>query len=225
MFDLFTYSKTFRPADYERLDPELGFLHGLNAHLAGKASPAVAHPHRFWEYALALRCCLRRGADTVLDVGGGGSLFSPAAARCGLEVTQIDPGDFGPLVASQAAAVLRPIHYERSGLLEWRRGMYDVVACLSVVEHVPDDQESHFLKALLDHVWVGGVLVLTTDFHPSGRPLVEGHLRTYNAEGMEALAGALAPRARSWPLSPIWSYFGKHVYVYNFASLVVRRIS
>jgi SAM-dependent methyltransferase len=223
-----TYSRVLRPGDYDFLDPELGFLYGMNAHLS-PCPPDVPHPNRYWEYALALRCALRSGAGTFLDVGGGGGLLSPAAARCGLEVTQIDPGHFGPLVAAQAARVGRPMAFRQCYLHEHSPEEYDVVASVSVIEHTPDDVA--FLEELLRRTRVGGLIVLTTDFHPSGQPRVTGHLRTYNEARLEELVrpfgtdwdlGRLGT-VSWWPHPPDWSGFTPEVCDYTFASLVLQR--
>jgi hypothetical protein len=224
--DLPTYSKLLNPADFNLLDPELGFLYGMKAHLA-PAPPGIPHPSCFWEYALALRCCTRSDAQTVLDVGGGGGLFSPAAARCGADVTQIDPGDCAARVAAQGALIGQNIRFGNSDLQSWREGPYDVVACLSVIEHVGDD--FGFADRLLGKVRPGGLLVLTADFHPTGKRLVGGHLRTYSESSLRALMALLGRLGRPydavgcWRGEPDWSHFSPWVYDYTFASLVLRR--
>jgi SAM-dependent methyltransferase len=180
-----------------------------------------AHDARYWEYALGLRVFLQSGATSVLDVGGGGALFSPLVAKCGAAVTQIDPGDFSGIVAAESRVIEVPIGFAISDTFGWNDGPYDMVACLSVIEHVPDHELFfHKLCTLVKHK---GVLFLTTDFHPSGQAQVEGHLRTYNQDSLESLVKKAA-RHKMKPLGkPNWSYFGQHVYQYNFCSLALKR--
>ena len=78
----------------------------------------------------------------VLDVGCGGGILSEALARRGAGVTGID-------MAEQSLAVAR-LHLHESGLeIEYRLSTveafaeknaagYDIVACLELLEHVPD---------------------------------------------------------------------------------------
>jgi 2-polyprenyl-6-hydroxyphenyl methylase/3-demethylubiquinone-9 3-methyltransferase len=78
----------------------------------------------------------------VLDVGCGGGILSEAMAALGAEVTGIDAGE-------EALAVAR-LHLRESGLaVDYRLqtaegfaaeapGRYDVVACMELLEHVPD---------------------------------------------------------------------------------------
>jgi hypothetical protein len=130
-------------------------------------------------------------------------------------------GNYGQ-IALHARVIGRPIRLVNS-VLEDHQGSYDLVAVLSVIEHVKDDI-GFFLKAL-GLVNPGGCLVLTTDFHPSGGKQVEGHLRTYNAQSMDVFWG-LAGRNlfAAWGGLPNYDYFGHHVYHYSFCSLVLRRM-
>lgn len=158
----------------------------------------------------------------ALDAGGGAGLFAAGAAKCGLDVTHLEVGQFLPIIAAQGAVIGRSIYCVQSSLEEHRGGPYDLVACLSVIEHVGDDHV--FFEAALALVEMGGVLVLTTDFHPGRERKCDGHLRTYN----EASLYDLLERGRRlgfspWHGLPDWSHFGHHVYDYTFASLVLRR--
>lgn len=213
-------NKCLSETDYVTTD---SYQHVINIrhHLRG-VQHRWEHPHRRWEYGLALSALRSIDARTVLDVGGGGSVFAPAAAWINAAVTIIDPGDCSTWVEAQSAAIGKPMTYiQKEFTGESIAGKFDAVTCLSVIEHVERDEE--FLAGLVDKVSPGGLLCLTTDFHPSGETQCDGHLRTYNADGMNRLRGALTAlglRVHGQP--PDYSDFAPHVNGYTFASLVMR---
>lgn len=229
MNDLPTHSKTLDTADYALLEPEAGFLRDLARRLEGCTD--FAHPHRLWEYALALRVLLRSGHSEVLDVGGGCGMFSAAATCCGATVTHLDHGDFRGMVQEQAQRVGREINVVTRDFMDFANQKeptprpVSFIACLSVIEHVEDYLA--FFRKLLGLLTPRGVVVLTMDFHPSNQRCVDGHIRTYDAVSMLAL-NALARcdfRASSWLGIPDYSRFEPNVYDYTFASLVLRRMT
>jgi len=79
---------------------------------------------------------------TVVDVGCGGGILSEALAALGTEVTGIDAGE-APLAVAR-------LHLKESGVevdyrmstaeqfAEEASGHFDVVACMELLEHVPD---------------------------------------------------------------------------------------
>ncbi len=86
--------------------------------------------------------CVGLKGKRALDVGCGGGLLCEGMASCGAQVTGID-------VSEQALGVAK-LHMYESGLrIDYRHmtaealaqealGSFDVVACLELLEHVPD---------------------------------------------------------------------------------------
>jgi 2-polyprenyl-6-hydroxyphenyl methylase/3-demethylubiquinone-9 3-methyltransferase len=78
----------------------------------------------------------------VLDIGCGGGLLSEAMAVAGADVTGIDMA--APSLSAAKAHALDSrlnIDYRQSTAEDWARsnpGIYDVVTCMELVEHVPD---------------------------------------------------------------------------------------
>jgi len=179
------------------------------------------HPLRAWEYGLALHALSSHDCRTVLDVGGGGSIFSPAAAALGLDTIQVDPGDCAAWVAKQSKVIGRPLSYQQVPLEHFEGGLYDAVTCLSVLEHVDDDVD--FFRRLQSFVAPGGLLVLTVDWWPSGLSMIGGHLRTYNAQRLGRLISEGLLPGFSLVGLPDYVDRGNHVNSYTFASLVMRR--
>ncbi|HML42442.1 bifunctional 2-polyprenyl-6-hydroxyphenol methylase/3-demethylubiquinol 3-O-methyltransferase UbiG [Hyphomicrobium zavarzinii] len=99
----------------------------------------------------------------VLDVGCGGGLMSEPLARLGARVTGIDPGDKNIAIARDHATPQGlDIDYRvtTAEALVAAGELYDAVACLEVVEHVPD--VGAFVKTCASLVRPGGMLVLST---------------------------------------------------------------
>lgn len=149
---IFPLTKTLHPTDYNELLPELAVITPYTTELT--------HPHRAWEYAMALRAyvdwltgCARdeNTTGTAIDVGGHNSPFHKILADMEL-VGPSGPPDH-PLVLDPGAGTVSVESYV--GLPA------DVVTCISVVEHVPDLQP--FLRALVRATKPGGLLFLTSD--------------------------------------------------------------
>ena len=78
----------------------------------------------------------------VIDVGCGGGLLSEALSLRGAAVTGIDAGE-GPLAVAKLHQLESGVEVEylnatAEEMALQRPGQYDVVACLEMIEHVPD---------------------------------------------------------------------------------------
>ena len=100
---------------------------------------------------------------TVLDVGAGGGLLCEPLARLGATVTGID-------LAARSIAVAR-VHAEQSGLnITYRHisvkemaaegHQFDIVLCMEVIEHVPDQQS--FVTSCAKLVNSNGIMICST---------------------------------------------------------------
>lgn len=101
--------------------------------------------HRRWEYTMALTAIHQHGKDQkrrIVDVGGSGSPLGNIIQDCtAIPVTLVDPKDTIPL------------HEVPSD--------FDVVLCISVLEHVKELEE--FCDDLVRITAPGGLLFLTMD--------------------------------------------------------------
>jgi len=100
---------------------------------------------------------------TAVDIGCGGGLVSEPLARMGATVTAIDPSEKNIAIAKS--------HAEGQGLTIDYRAVrvedlvaegrtFDIVACLEVVEHVPDPAK--FMNECATLVAPGGLAIFST---------------------------------------------------------------
>jgi ubiquinone/menaquinone biosynthesis C-methylase UbiE len=212
-----TYCKTLDPADYALIH-ETRHADSIK-NIVGTFGGREEHPRRAWEYGLVLHALREVGCSNVLDVGGGGSAFAPAAAWIGMQVTEVDPEDYSAWVAEQSRRIGKSIRYEQCDFMAYPDREFDAVTCISVLEHVPDDFA--FYKKLARHVRPGGVLALTVDFWPDAKRKSPDHLRTYNEDRLSALAQSVPGFETLGKLD--YGHLGQYVRDYTFASLVLRR--
>lgn len=100
---------------------------------------------------------------SALDVGCGGGLVSEPLCRMGAKVTGIDPSERNIAIAkSHAAPQGLAVDYRavRVEDLAAAGETYDIVACLEVVEHVPD--VGKFISECARLVRPGGLAVFST---------------------------------------------------------------
>ncbi len=167
------FNKTIEASDYG-LSDTFQHIQNMTAILSGAYTPWGTE-HRRWEYGIVLEALRQVNAKTVLEVGGGSSMFAASAIWAGFEVTVVDPEDYTAMFEQQ----VKP----------------------------------------------GGLLCLTTDFHPSGQVQMGGHLRTYNEISLWQLRSFA--RTKGFDVfgdAPDYDHFEQNVHgLYTFASLFLQR--
>lgn len=122
----------------------------------------------------------------VLDAGcGSGRTLDDLAARGRVWGVDASP------VAARAARERghRDVRVATIQGLPFEDAQFDLVTCLDVIEHTPDDRES--LAELLRVTRPGGLLVATVPAYPSlfsAHDLANGHYRRYRAHTLRAAA-------------------------------------
>ncbi|MBT2675755.1 class I SAM-dependent methyltransferase [Streptomyces sp. ISL-14] len=96
----------------------------------------------------------------VLDAGCGKGYFARALARCG---HRVDAFDISPPAVDHARAEAGGPRYAVAALDEWRSPWpYDIVVCVDVLFHVPDDQAwAAGLRNMASLIRVTGRLIVT----------------------------------------------------------------
>ena len=100
---------------------------------------------------------------TAIDIGCGGGLVAEPLARMGATVTAIDPSERNIAIAkSHAETQDLAIDYRAARVedLVAEGRSFDIVACLEVVEHVPDPAK--FVAECAALVAPGGIAVFST---------------------------------------------------------------
>jgi ubiquinone/menaquinone biosynthesis C-methylase UbiE len=169
------YTRSLHPDDYGFL-PHAGSLRAFERELcACGVGHREWHEHRLWEYASMLQQLEELGVPkdaTILDVGSGGSFFPPYLATVGgyPHVSLTDSmkyGDITPDVVSQRAhfGIALPLY---DVLCEDMRvipdGTFDVVMCISTIEHVDANQHDAALRELCRVTTPGGLIFITSDY-------------------------------------------------------------
>lgn len=175
------------------------------------------HPLRKWEYGTILTALREFDATekgTILSVGGGGSVLEVALAWLGFEVHIVDPGDIKTWIDRQSQLVEGRLTFVQSFIDDFNPPEpYKMTIAVSVVEHVEDD--AGFLKKLIEVTEPGGLIGITTDFHPEGGVFTPGHLRTYNADTLKTLMSGVNPQGEL-----NYENFNPNVGAYTFASYI-----
>lgn len=97
---------------------------------------------------------------TALDVGCGAGLLAEPLVRLGAQVTGLDASaELIEAAKSHADAAGLSIDY-RFGELEALEGLFNLVTCMEVIEHVADP--AAFVKALAKQLAPQGLLILST---------------------------------------------------------------
>lgn len=214
---MLTFSKVLDINDYSHFTEHLAIEPIIRTL---KRNYRYEHEHRKWEYGMALRFLLQNNVKTVLDVGGGGSIFSPLLSMYGFEVTQLDAGYGEKEVEYQNQFLKNKIKFTYGDFSKDQKlGKYDAVVSISTIEHVENDED--FFNNLLKHS--KNLVFFTTDFHPSGKPFSGAHLRTYNKDSLAKLVFNSKNVTFRFPnlVLPTFVYTGDYVYDYSFASVAL----
>lgn len=148
---------------------------------------------RYWEYGTVLKMLKDYCIDTktmpmdinFLDVGSGHGLMCPALSYLyGVNVTECEPSDYqhrektNAFLKSQDAKEIRVFPVSTDNLPD---ETFDMVSCISVIEHMTADIESRCWKNLVDRIKPGGLLFIDVDCIPDpNRSYIFDNLRVHN---------------------------------------------
>ncbi|MEX2570206.1 MAG: class I SAM-dependent methyltransferase [Gemmatimonadota bacterium] len=131
--------------------------------LLAREDVSYLHPGKRWEYPWALSRAELPAGSRVLDAGAGDSIFSVYLAKRGHRVTAVDLSFAGTLGELHHV----PIEYVRADLTDLPQpsASFDAVFCISVIEHLSEEQVPKAMAELRRVLRPGGKLLLTTDYY------------------------------------------------------------
>lgn len=137
--------------------------------MEGPAQALTCHPYRLWEYASLFRLKeLGEGKLRFADVGGAGAPLAYFLAEKGHPGLAIDLQPFAVDLCNYVAAVrslpLQALVGDVGTDFADRAGQFDLVTCISVIEHVPASGRAAFLGGMGRLLRPGGILYLTFDY-------------------------------------------------------------
>jgi 2-polyprenyl-6-hydroxyphenyl methylase/3-demethylubiquinone-9 3-methyltransferase len=142
-------------ADWWNPKGSSAMLHKLNPPRLGYIRDAV---NRHWGTDEHERRPLT--GKRALDIGCGAGLLAEPLARLGAQVTGIDAAPEN-IEAAKAHAAQTGLAIEyRAGGIEAASGLYDLVTCMEVVEHVAEP--AAFVRGIADALAPDGLLVMST---------------------------------------------------------------
>ena len=170
-------------------------VHRLGAAYMRKTAAATAASQRFRrhnerpaEYGFVFRSINRCAPKTVLDVGSGTTALPALINDCGCVVTAIDNvSDYWP-----AGMFNRHWHVEDDDITRTTRtGSFDMVTCISVLEHIKDHPGA--VRKIMALLKPGGHLVLAGPY--TEREFIED---TYKMPDADPASAKLPYMCRSY---------------------------
>jgi SAM-dependent methyltransferase len=237
-------TKTIDEEDYKLINLEVKLLKDTQKILTEKGVRIdIGHEHRFWEYGMSLKALQDWMCDVsktdnpkIIDVGAGLGLLGPSLSYGqNLSICEVEPNTSYKYDRSLCNAVLLDL---KKPIITWTGGQsldifssfhkatnyYDVVFCISVIEHVADDHA--FLRKLSEIVAPGGLLFLTTDVMPvmPGKYHFD-NLREHNYTMFDICKKIEYLRSIGFELlgESDLEYKGDKVFNYSFASIAMVR--
>jgi hypothetical protein len=202
--DKLPLSKVLNPMDYAKLTKEMSFV--------DRVPLGNQHPHRVWEYSMALRAMAEADilpSARVIDVGSGPGMFCQILRSIGFKPCSYDPQDGFP-------------PFEMVDLGRY----YKAVIAISVLEHV--EEFTGFLEGMARAS--SDLVFLTFDYAGDENPHLKDsyHFNWLRKRIMNRARVEFAIAAfQGWGFEPFGdvdlSWTSPQVYDYSFASLCMRR--
>lgn len=190
----------------------------------------IPHQHRYWEYGTAVQILLRHFQERlpdieVLDVGAGWGAVGPTLSMFyNVQVTEAEPLEHCRASRKKCNQMLKTLNKKEiiitdHDLFKLPDKKYDVVLCVSVLEHVTKEHEPAAWAALADKVKPGGVLYITCDCmtEPEKPHQCDDQRATnYTLDDLKFRIGYLTNLGFTTMGQPDYNYNGNLVFDYSF---------
>jgi len=160
------------------------FPESMRIRIRGYFSIQPNNTTRAFEYPWAFYSLGVIENQNILEIGGGLSGFQFVLSKMGGRVVNIDPGmdakGVGWPCTPQAVDRLNRIFGTNVRLFnttidkaDLRDLHFDSAVCISVVEHLPEDDRRNLISRVFDLLKPGGIFVLTVDLFPGLFPFTD----------------------------------------------------
>lgn len=222
-------SKTLQVTDYKQINVGLGkAVQGMAACYGIGQKLYIPHDHRHWEYGSCIQAILEHKFPTsnypidVLDIGCGDGFLGPAIAMLGNnKVNEIEIDEKIVIGRSDLGAKLKiPLTINGGSILELKNwGKFDIVTCISVIEHIPRSKLWDVIDNLSLVVKPGGMLFITTDVGEGQEWYNHREREThFDMEDIQKIVLNLV--ARGFAVSFDHTYGGNEVKNYTFMRII-----
>ncbi len=135
---------------------------------------------------------------------------------------QVDLKDCGHWTRAQEKKLNISLPYIQQDFFEYTTDKkFDAVVSISVIEHAPAEKQTSFFEKMLTLVNPGGLVAITTDFHPTKK-----NPESFNDTDMLALYNVAHNEGFDWFGDGYdYTYAGVFVKYYTFASMVLKRVN
>ena len=214
--------------DYVHIKKSMDLVQKTSQHIQSKqGSIAIPVSERYWEYGSAVHLAEEytqsHKTATVLNVGSGWDGLSPTlAALDDYNITECEPDTTCRNDRLRVNEILvaenhKPIKILSNGLFNLPEEKFDLVFCISVLEHVFDEQQAWY--NLSQRVTLGGILFITVDVvDDATRPHAFDGARVtnYTLDILKHRVSMIKERGFETIGEPDYEWHGIHVYDYNF---------
>lgn len=190
----------------------------------------IPHVNRYWEYGTGIQILLDHYREKlpdieVLDIGSGNGAIGPALSlHYNTKVTECEPLPVCRDNRKKCNDILRQANKKEMELLagdlfHLPKKQYDVVLCISVLEHVTKLDEPYAWGALAERVKPGGILYITCDcMSEPEKPHMYDELRetNYCTKDLEFRISVLSNLGFATMGRPDYTYNGNQVFDYSF---------
>lgn len=124
------------------------------------------------EYSFILDHINHRKKLKIIDIGSGVTILPNILSQMGNDVDALDPSPDWKMANSKIGSLYNnffktDVRYNNNYISSIHDNeIYDVITCVSVLEHLPTDELKNTLNKMIDILKSGGLLIMTIDYCP-----------------------------------------------------------
>jgi hypothetical protein len=233
-----TLTNSLHPDDYQDIREGVTIAKGAVAELQSRGVRIdIPTEHRWWEYGTVIQMMLMQYRDrmsevTILDVGSGRGAVCPALSLTFDTIcTECEPAVGERNDRIRCNQVLRALGRKGISVQDFHTMnlpdmLYDMVSCVSVIEHIDPPIEKQSWLNLVDRVKPGGLFFADVDCVPDqSKKYTFDELRTHNftCEELHERVDMLREKGMEPIGEPNYEYNGNQVFEFTFFRVGMRK--